>query len=307
MPLPDEFVALAAEVNNWGRWGEDDERGTLNLIDDAAVLRGVASVVTGERFLLAIPLGEDGVQAGLIPGRDNPVHTMTAIHQPMFEGAAFDMNDDHLAMGAQVATHWDALAHVSYGGRVYNGMPPETIDDRGAHWAGIDKAGTIVSRGVLLDLPRTLGVEELEPGHHVTPEDLDAACEHAGVDVQPGDIVLLRTGQIRRFHQGDRVGYAFPSPGPVMRTARWFRAKDVAAVAIDTLAFEAFPGDPADLVLPVHPLHLVEMGLTQGQNWDLEALAEACAADGRHTFLLEATPEPIVRGLGAPVAPVAIR
>ncbi len=125
--------------------------------------------------------------------------------------------------------------------------------------------------------------------------------------MRSGDIVLVRTGQIQLLHAGDKMAYTFPSPGFSMKTAPWLHAHEVAAVANDTIVFEVFPTEYEDLPLPVHLLHLVEMGLTQGQNWDLEALAADCAEDGQYDFLLTATPEPFVAGLGAPVAPVAVK
>jgi kynurenine formamidase len=140
----------------------------------------------------------------------------------------------------------------------------------------------------------------------VTPEDLDAAAASAG-GVEPGDVVLIRTGHMQLLKEGDRRRYAGASPGPGMAAAEWFHAHDVAAVATDTMTFEVFPCEREDLFLPVHLLHLVEMGMLQGQNFDLEALAADCASDGVSTFLLEATPEPFVRAVGAPVAPVAVK
>ena len=105
----------------------------------------------------------------------------------------------------------------------------------------------------------------------------------------------------------DLLAYTFPSPGLTMETAEWFHARDVAAVATDTLPFEVIPSQREDAYLPVHLLHLVEMGMTQGQNWVLDALAEDCAADGRYTFLLDATPLPLTEGLGSPLNPLALK
>lgn len=308
MTFPEEFTELARAVRNWGRWGPDDERGTLNLITPEVLRRGVAAVRDGRAIPLWVPLSEDGPQAGLVPGRENPRRRMITINQPLTgDQEGFCSSDDEITMATQAATHWDALAHVSYGGRIYNGYPADTITDAGATRCGIDKVGPLVGRGVLLDVARARGVERLEPGTVVGAEDLDTAEELAGVRVEPGDIVLLRTGHIQVLHAGDRVAYAFPSPGPGMQAARWFHDRDVAAVATDTLTFEVFPCERDDLLLPVHLLDLVEMGMLQGQNFDLETLAADCAADGRYTFLLQATPEPVERGLGGPVAPVAIK
>ena len=305
--MPSEFEELARKVNNWGRWG-DDEIGTLNLITEQVVSRAAACVKRGRTFSLAIPLSLDGPQLGFIPGRVNPLRTMIAINAPLTgDTDGFCSSDDVVVMALQAATHWDSLAHVSYAGRLYNGFPAASITERGAAHCGIDKVSTIVSRGILLDTARTLGVERLEPGYALTADDLDAAEERARVNVLPGDVVLVRTGQMTRLKQGDKMGYAYPNPGPSLQTVEWFRSHDVAAVATDSLTFEVFPSERPDLPLPVHLLHLVEMGMTQGQNFDLEDLAADCADDGVYEFLLDASPQPFVGGLGTPVNPVAVK
>ncbi|MFK0264626.1 cyclase family protein [Streptomyces angustmyceticus] len=307
MSLPQEFHDIAKRVNNWGRWGADDEIGTLNLITDRVVREAAAGIRSGRRVPLALPLQQDGVQTGVIPGRVNPLHTMTAINQEIFGPGTVATTDDAVTMGLQAATHWDGLAHVSHSGRLYNNRPADSVTaHHGATRLGIEKAAPLVSRGVLLDVARVHGTDRLPGGHAVTPEDLDAAEELAGTTVRAGDIVLVRTGQLRHYLDGDRQAYAFPSPGLSVRTPEWFHARDVAAVANDTLTFEIFPPEIENLWLPVHALHLVEMGMLQGQNWNLEELSAACAEAGRHTFLLSAMAEPFVGGSGAPVAPVAI-
>ncbi|MCT6778329.1 cyclase family protein [Streptomyces sp. CS7] len=307
MSLPAEFHEIAKRVNNWGRWGADDELGTLNLITDAVVREAVATVRTGHRIPLALPLRQDGVQSGLIPGRINPLHTMVQINQEIFGPGTVATSDDAVTMGLQAATHWDALPHVSHSGKIYNGRPADTVTAHaGARFSSIAAVEHLVSRGVLLDVARARGVDRLPGDHAVTPEDLAAAEEFGGVRVRAGDIVLVRTGQMRLALAGDRDAYGYPSPGLSVRTPEWFHARDVAAVANDTLTFEIFPPEVADLWLPVHALHLVEMGLLQGQNWNLEALSTACAEEGRYAFLLTAAPEPFAGATGSPVAPVAI-
>ncbi|MFE4715173.1 cyclase family protein [Streptomyces sp. NPDC056728] len=307
MSLPAEFHEMAKRVNNWGRWGADDEIGTLNLVTDEVVREAAATVRTGRRTPLALPLKEDGVQTGMIPGRVNPLHTMVQINHELFGPGTVATSDDAVTMGLQTATHWDALTHVSHSGRIYNGRPAETITAHGgARFSGIDKAPHIVSRGVLLDVAAAKGVDRLPGDHAVTPEDLDEAAEFGHVTVRPGDIVLVRTGQIQTYLAGDKHAYGYPSPGLSVRTPEWFHARDVAAVANDTLTFEIFPPEIENLWLPVHALDLVEMGMLQGQNWNLENLSTACAQESRYAFLLSAMPEPFVGGTGTPVAPVAI-
>ena len=308
MALTEEFLALAKAVNNWGRWGPDDQRGTLNLVTPDVVRRAVGLVREGRGIPLAIPLSEDGPQLGFVRGRTNPTKTMVAVHEGLDEaddGVRF--NDDAVQMGLQAATHWDALAHVSYSGRMWNDVPASAVTDAGATRLGAENIGAVMSRGVLLDVARARGVDRLDGGYALTPDDLAAAEELARVTVQAGDIVLIRTGQMQHLHAGDKLAYAISTAGPSMQTVTWFRDRDVAAVATDNLSFEVFPGEVDGLLLPVHMLHVVEMGLLQGQNFDLEALSASCADDGRYEFLLSASPEPFVGACGAPVVPVAIK
>ncbi len=317
---------MAQQVSNWGRWGPADQIGTLNLIDEAARLRGVASVIDGTAFALGIPMSQaEGIQMGFIEGRVNPTHTMVSVNAPQSDDPEWiAFSEDVVTFAMQCATHWDGLAHTSYGagpdgGRLYNGYPADSITKDGASMLGIEQIRTLVTRGVLLDVARAKGLELLEPGYPITPEDLDAACALAGIDLLPGDVVLVRTGQAAHLALPGRPGiggepptrnllaYTWPTPGLTVATAAWFHDHDVAAVAIDTLILEVYPCELPDLFLPVHVLHLVEMGMTQGQNWFLDELAEACAADGRYSFLLDATPLPFTGALGSPVNPVALR
>ena len=307
--LSPEFVDVAKRVSNWGRWGDDDELGTLNLIDDAAVRRGAACVRTGKRFSLALRLDQRGPQVGGIPGRINPLRTMIAINSE-FVGTpdGFCTSDDVVTMGLQAATHWDGLAHVSYSGQIYNGYDASTITVDGASKCGIARVSSLTSRGVLLDVAGALGVERLDPGYPIRVADLDLALAQSGVDLVAGDVLLVRTGFMQLFKARDREGYAAGhQPGLTMETVEWFHARDVAAVATDTFVFEVWPCEDPQMLLPVHLLHLRDMGLTQGQNFDLEALAADCADDGVYEFLLEASPLPFTGGCGSPVNPVAVK
>ena len=304
--LSPEFLALAAQVSNWGRWGDEDELGTLNLIDAAAMQRGAACVRAGTRFSLSLPLDENGPQIGGVPGRVNATRTMTQINAE-FTGTpdGFCTSDDVVTMGLQAATHWDALAHVSYSGQLYNGFPASTVTDAGASRCGIAGVESLTTRGVLLDVARARGVEHLDPGYGVTPDDLDAALQVALV---PGDVVLVRTGFVQLFKAGDRVGYAGgDQPGLTMATARWFHDHDVAAVATDTYTFEVWPCEDRKMLLPLHLLHLRDMGLTQGQNFDLEALADDCASDGVYEMFLTSSPIHLPGGFGSPANAIAVK
>ncbi len=311
VPVPAVFSEVAAQVRNWGRWGPDDEIGTMNFVDEAARRRGADAVRSGQAFALGLPLSaQEGIQAGFVEGRVNPSLAVVQVNNPLTPDPEWICSsEDVLTMATQCATHWDALAHVSYGGFIYNGYPASSVSPDGAARCGIHRLSTVVSRGVLLDVARALGRDVLEPGYPIGPEDLDGACRLAGVEIEPGDILLVRTGQMVHLSGPGRdlVAYTWPSPGLTIETAAWFHARDVAAVATDTLVFEVFPSQHEEAYLPVHLLHLVEMGMTQGQNWVLDALAEDCAADGRYTFLLDATPLPLTAGLGTPLNPVALK
>ncbi len=318
MSFNERFHEVSSEVRNWGRWGDDDRIGTLNLITDDVVKEAAATITTGERVSLAIDLGPHGPQVGHVPGRVNPIRGMNYIDNPDLgdpdgDGMVPHFSDDHVTMGLQAATHWDGLSHVSYNRQLYNGVPVSTVTARdGATVLGIENVRTIAGRGVLLDVAASRGEEEVAGGVELTGDDLDAAAEWAGVEIRSGDIVLIRTGRIRQFIQGGAMAYSLgpngdgSSPGPGLDAVRWFRRHDVAAVASDTYIFEVFPGPEPENMLAVHCLAIVDMGLTQGQNWDLEALAETCGRHGRHEFFLVANPEPFLGGCGSPVSPVAI-
>lgn len=308
MPLPSELKELAQRLSNWGRWGGDDQRGTLNFITPEAVRRGVAAVRRGVTFSLAIPFDENGPQTGAIPGRINPRRTMTAVNAA-FTGdpSDFTTSDDSFEMGAQAATHWDALAHVGYEGLLYNDTPDTVVTEAGTARLGIEQYGPIVTRGVLLDIARLLGVEYFDDAHAITGDDLSTAERQAGVSVERGDILLVRTGQMEWLRRGDKRRFSDPSPGIGVDAIEYLHDKEVAAVATDTLVFEVWPCEDPAALLPVHMIDLRDLGLVQGQLWDLDELAADCAADGVHEFLLAATPLPLTDGLGGPVAPTATK
>jgi kynurenine formamidase len=324
--VPSAFTDLARRVSNWGRWGADDQLGTLNFIDAAARLRGVAAVHDGDAFPLGLPMSEaEGIQMGFIEGRVNPTRSMICVNNPLSPDPEWiASSEDVVTFAMQCATHWDGLAHVSYGagpdgGKLYNGYPASSVTEAGTTKLGIHLIGSLVSRGLLLDVARAKGLEVLDGGYPITPDDLDAACELGKLAVEPGDVLLVRTGQAAHLAlpgrpglagappKRDLIAYTWPTPGLTLATTEWFHAKDVAAVATDTMVLEVYPCEDKNLYLPVHLIHLVEMGMTQGQNWFLDELADACAADGRYEFLLDATPLPFTNGLGSPVNPVALR
>src|SRR5262249_26601595 len=258
---------------------------------------------------LALPFAGDGPQFGQ-GGRVNPVHLMTSLQNHL--GADPDgprYSDDVIMMPLQCATQWDSLAHVHYGGLLYNGHAASTITPAGAARDGIDKmAAGIVSRGVLLDVARVHGVERLRPGQVIGPADLEAAERAQGVRVEPGDVLLVRTGHMRAFTvDGDRLAYMKQMPGLGIASVEWLHAREVAAVASDTNMVEVFPLEDPTLMLPLHALCIRDMGLTLGEMFDLEVLADDCAQDGAWTFLFSAPPLPVTGGVGSPINPLAVK
>lgn len=300
---------LARKVSNWGRWGKDDERGTVNFITDEVVRCGVATVKRGRVFSLGLTFGAEGPQIGQ-GGRVNPLHLMTAVAGAIGpDPDGFRYADDVVVMPLQCATQWDSLAHVHYGGQLYNGFPADSITSAGAARNSIDKMGRgIVSRGVLLDIARVTGVDRLAPGRAITPDDLEAAERAHGVRVGTGDVLLVRTGHLTVFTKdGDRVGYMRQMPGLGMACVEWLHAREVAALATDTNAVEVIPFEDPATPLPVHLLCIRDMGLTLGEMFDLEELAADCAGDGTWEFLFSAPPLKVTGGVGSPLNPLAIK
>jgi len=300
---------IARRVSNWGRWGADDERGTVNFITPEVVQRGARAVRRGAVFSLGLDFSADGPQFGQA-GRVNPLHIMTSTSNQMTpDPAGLRYADDVIVMPLQCATQWDSLAHVHYGGQLFNGHSAATITSSGAGRNSIDKmAAGIISRGVLLDVARLRGVESLGPGEVVTPADLEAAERAQGVRAERGDVLLVRTGYIRVFTvYGERVFYMKQTPGLGVACVEWLHAREVAAIATDTNMVEVWPPEDPAVLFPLHALCIRDMGLTLGEMFDLEALASDCAADGVWEFLFTAPPLRVTGGVGSPLNPLAVK
>ena len=321
MTYPQEIVDLGEKVKNWGRWGDDDEVGTINFITDQVVKDAMKCVKSGKRLSLAFPLQQQGgLQLGSMPGRINPLRTMIQLNTPVIgDPTQFCTSDDVVTMGLQAGTHWDGLCHASWNGKIYGNRDASTITYDGASVCGIEKISSLTSRGVLLDIASLYEVDELPGGHAISYEDCLNAEKIQGVEVRSGDVLLLRTGMMAKAKRGDVISYGSGTamegspmpgfPGVGLGAVEFFFEREIAAVATDTITFEVMPWDPSvpGAILPIHCINLVMMGLTQGQNWDLEDLAADCQTDGQWDFLLEASPQPFVGGIGSPVNPVAIK
>lgn len=314
----EEWVALVDELclryRNWGRWGADDERGTLNFVTPDAVRYAASMITTGRIVSCALPFDENGPQSGGFGGRTNPVHSMLQDGGDIAAGAQDHLailryTDDVVTMPLQSGTQWDALAHIFYRGQMYNGHGLEHVTATGATVNSIDRiADGVVGRGILLDIPRHRGVEWLEAGEAIGDAELAACAAAQGVEVRAGDIVLIRTGQIAevraRGSWGEYDGGSAPGLG--LTAAHWFAANEIAAFATDTWGAEVQPNDTPGVFQPLHLILLVNAGMTIGEIFDLEPLAAACAEEGRYEFFFTAPPLPITGAVGSPVNPLAI-
>jgi kynurenine formamidase len=313
-----EIAALAEAFRNWGRWGEDDVLGTLNFITDAKRLEAAGLVREGRAISLAQAFDTDGPQRGW-RRRTNPVHTMTDTGTDAERGSqgfphGIGGADDVIAMPLQCSTQWDGLGHIFDHGRAWNGRRAgDVVTSDGDLVTGIEHAASvIVSRGVLLDVGRFLAPEtgELADGYAITAADLEACVAAQGETsrVGRGDIVLVRTGQYTRTRRegwGEYAGGA--APGLSLTCAGWLYETEISAIATDTWGFEVRPNEfDVPAFQPLHQVVIPNMGLTIGEMWNLDALAEECRRLGRYEFLLSAPPLPITGAVGSPINPLAV-
>jgi len=312
--MADIIRETGERCRNWGRWGTDDERGTLNYITPEAIVEAARLVKRGAVFSLAIPFNARGPQINQ-PRRFNPIHRMMITGPDCTTGAitfpgGVGFSDDMVIMPLQCATQWDALSHCFEDGRMYNGYDANEVSSRGAKRNGIDKiANGVVGRGVLLDIPRLKGVKWLEPGCAITAGDLDAALAAHRVTVRSGDALLVRTGHMTLCK--DRGGWGTyaggDAPGLSFHTADWIHQRQIAAVATDTWGMEVRPNEIADSFQPLHQVCIPNMGLTIGEIFFLDDLADDCARDGVYEFFFVAPPLPITGAVGSPINPLAIK
>ena len=306
----DAFERIFEAVKNWGRWGEEDERGTLNLIQPEHVRAAAGLVRSGRQVSMAIPIDT-------VAGPDNPnpaVHLMVQGHDVDMGGPGSRYAMDHLAMACHgdCHTHVDALCHVSYRGLVYNGRPASAIADSRRPFAlDITAYSTgLVGRGVLLDVPRFRRVDWLEPGEAVTRAELEA-CEAAeGVRIGEGDILVFRTGHHRRRlalgpWRNDDPPAGQGKAGLHVDTIPWMHDRGIAAFLPDGDG-ETIPSTVEGFVDPIHALQIAAMGMLAADSLQLEELADACEAEGRYEFLVVGLPLRLPGGTGSPWNPVAI-
>ncbi|MDB5466916.1 MAG: Cyclase [Phenylobacterium sp.] len=300
----DELTALFEQVSNWGRWGPDDERGALNHIGAAEVASAAALVREGRTVSLSRDFPTQ-------PGPENPWpaqhHMVIAGDDPCVPGVdGLEVSTDYIgiAFHGMASSHIDALCHVFAQGRMYNGHPATDVKSTGARRNTIMAARDgVVGRGVLLDVPRALGVPFMDPEHLTTAAELQATEAALGVTVGKGDLLMVRLGRdVRRAAMADQA-----VPGLDPRVVAWLHERQVAVLGGDGV-HDPIPSGVVhrDWAMPIHMLGLAGMGLHLMDNLDLEPLAGVCAELGRWAFQLVAAPLRIAGGTGSPLNPIAI-
>jgi kynurenine formamidase len=314
-----DLAAAAEKYKNWGKWGPDDEIGTLNYTQAEDIVAAARLVKKGKVISLALNYDEKGPQGAKTTypslGRINPLHVMlrtgTDAYSGILDKRGIRAADDMVVLPLQSGTQWDGLGHVFYENTMWNGYDCREVTSFGAQKCGIEKTrNKMVGRGVFLDVARYKGVEWLEDGYAITNEDLDNTAKKQGVAFKRGDYIVVRTGQLERcLKQGSWDGYpGGDAPGMAFETLEFVQRTQLAALATDTWGAEVRPNETEPGInQPWHWITIPMMGMTMGEIFNLRELAEDCAADGVYEYLFVAPAIPITGAVGSPVNPLAIK
>lgn len=312
VPSEAEVSGYFTKLSNWGRWGKEDQLGTLNLITPQKRLQAAKLVRDGVSVSCArpIPRGE------VAPDITNPfLHFMTGtgegfVGQKSEPGRMQGTGDFYgIAYHGYYFTHLDANCHILHDGQMYNGRSAGLITARDGAKAGaigLVHMG-VVTRGVLLDIPRVRGVKWLEPGkdHHIYPEDLDAAEKAQKVRVEPGDALLIRTGHWRRRTEQGAWPLAQGRAGLHAACLPWLHERGVAMLGSDG-ANDSVPSGYAGVTMPIHQVGIPMMGLWLMDDGNFEELAAGCETRSRWEFMFVLAPLRVETGTGSPANPLAI-
>jgi kynurenine formamidase len=300
-----ELKKVFDAISNWGKWGKDDERGALNYITNQKRTEAARLVQSGETVSMSLPLA-----TAPAPDNEMPVTHIMMGAEPT-EGPVGGASD-YFAISPHGfnTTHLDALCHIFWYGKMYNGFAASEVGSQGARKCAIDIASQgIISRGVLMDIPKLRGVEWLEPGERVLPEDLDRAEKDHNVRVGGGDVLLVRVGRARRRKVKGSWEPAqnglFPMPGLDPTCLRWLHERRVALLGSDGVS-DIFPSGYEDIPFPIHVGTIAMMGIHLLDNADLDELSATSARLGRYEFQFAMLPLVLKRGTASPVNPVGI-
>jgi kynurenine formamidase len=288
------------ELSNWDRWGKQDQMGAVNLITPAKRKQAAALVRDGISVSLA-----RNTESEKAADNDSPFgHTMTSTGKNPLEGS-YSMDLISVSYHGWAHTHMDSLCHMFYKGKMYNGYPQTDVTSQGATKLAVTNfKNGILSRGILMDIPRLKGVPYLAPGTPIYPEDLDAWEKKAGVKVGSGDIVLIRTGRWAARAAKGPWKISTNSAGLYASCAKWLKARDVAVLGSDG-ASDVMPSGVAGVTQPIHQLVLIAMGMPIFDNLDLEAVSAEADKRQRWEFHLSAAPLAVTGGTGSPFNPIA--
>jgi kynurenine formamidase len=306
--LEQRALSQLDSLSNWGKWGTKDERGALNWVNSAAVMRGLSTVRRAQVYALGNRIGPDSpVSAGL----PRPVHYML---RDAGDAAIADSGPsaEHYALDAlfisaihETTTHVDALCHIWTEGKMYNGFADRTVPSAGAQHLGIERFEGVVTRGLLLDLAGFYSRDVLDADHLITAEDLAQCAKAQGVSVESGDAVLIRTGW-RSVYQSDRPRYSQMQPGLGPSAGLFLAEQEVCLMGADNTAVQAWGGGPDDprvgLTDVLHKPLLRNLGIYLLEMLNLEALA----ADRVYEFMFCLAPLLIEGGTTSPVNPLAV-
>ena len=315
----DDLRQAAEKFKNWGKWGPDDEIGTLNYTQPEDIVAAAQLVKKGKVISLALNFDDKGPQGAKTKypsmGRTNPIHTMlrtgTDAYSGVLDKRGIRAADDMVTMPLQCGTQWDGLGHVFYEDYMWNGYECREVTSAGAQKCGIEKTkNKMVGRGIFLDIPRAKGVDCLDDGYGITCEDLDQAAKAHGIQVQRGDYVIVRTGQMEaKLAAGSWDGYpGGDAPGFAFETLQWIHDNEIAAIASDTWGCEVRPNESEPGInQPWHWITIPIMGITMGEIFFLGDLGDDCVADGVYEFMFVAPALPITGAVGSPINPLAIK
>jgi kynurenine formamidase len=312
-----DIRAAAERLKNWGRFGADDQIGTLNYTRPEDIVAAARLVEKGKVMSLALAFDHRGPQGAKSDypaiGRFNPIHLMlrtgTDAHAGVYDHRKIRGADDIIIMPMQCGTQWDGLGHIFYGDHMWNGYDCRTVTAAGAQKCGIEQTKErMVGRGVLFDMPLLLGHKYLPDGFGITCAQLDEA-ERRFAKVGRGDYLLVRTGHIEaKLEAMSWDGYpGGDAPGLAFETLDWLHKKEVAAIATDTWGVEVRPNETDEANQPWHWISIPIMGLTVGEIFYMAELAKDCAADKRYEFMFVAPALPVTGAVGSPVNPLAIK
>lgn len=294
-----EFDRWIIEISNWGRWGDDDELGTLNLITDEKRVAAARLVRDGVSVSLALDLNtqRDAMNA-------NPFEHILTVSE--FSGHEVAGDSYSVQYHGFAHSHIDGLPHFAHDGKLYNGFSVDGLKESGAEKLGIHNfRNGIFTRGVLIDMPWFRGVDSLEPGTAITIEDLEAWERKTGVVVGSGDVLLIRTGRWERIRQQGQWNFLEKAAGSHASIAKWLKERDVAVIGSDGVS-DVMPSGVEGLANPLHELVLVGLGMPILDNLDLDALAREAGERGRWEFLFVGAPLRVRGGTGSPLNPIAV-